>query len=327
MTEGVGERSRRHLLAVGVVAALLLLSGCTFLGGNGGTAGTPTPAPTNASLEPVRSEALSAMAAVDSYRVNGTVERRIGAPRREGADPQNLVDPRTVVTETTVEVNRTARELYAEDIQRAEGQTVGVETWVVNGTLYANSPAFRGDPDRFRDDYGSEWVVRRPADFEARFDALDPISRQRALLAAANLTLEGTDPETGAYVLTGTVAGDTYEQFLGNGTGRFSNASSFDVTSVSLTYYVDPETNRPLRFEGEVGLTVGTPRGTVPILQTVTLTYSGYGRAINVTAPADAPDPPDDARLEPDLATDAGATTPTPPALAGAPGSTAATRP
>lgn len=304
MTEGVGRR-RRRLIAVAGVAVLLTLSGCSlFDGGTVGT-GTPTPEPTNASLDTVRSDALAAMDAVDSYRVNGTVERQIGAPRRQGgADPQNLVDPRTVVTRTTVEVNRTARELYAEDIQRAEGQTVSVETWVVNGTLYANSPAFRGDPDRFRDDYGSEWIVRRPADFEARFAALDPISRQRALLSAANLTLEGVDPETGTYVLSGTVPGDTYERFLGNFSTRFSNASEFEVTSVAVTYYLDRETGRPVRFEGEVGLTVPTDRGVVPVFQTVTLTYDGYGRTVNVTAPADAPDPPEDGRLVGSAGTD-----------------------
>ncbi len=293
---GAGVASRRHALAVVAVAALLALSGCTFL--TGGTAGpdtpTPAPAPDDESVESVRSQALSAIDAVETYRVNGTVRRNVGAPRSAGAaDPQALVDPREIVTLTTVEVNRPARELHAEDVQRSEGQTVEVETWVANGTLYANSPSFRGDPDRFRDDYGSEWVVRRPANLSERFDALDPLARQRVLLAAADLSLAGTDPETGAYVLRGTVAPETYEAVLRNTTGTFADDTDFSVTNVAVTFYVDPDTGRLQRFEGEVGLTVPTDRGVVPVLQTVSLSYDGYGDSVNVTAPTDAPAPDD----------------------------------
>jgi hypothetical protein len=289
MSEGVG--SRRRLLAVGAVTALLVLSGCALFTGGGGDPATPTPTPTNASLDTVRADALAAMAAVDSYRVNGTVERRVGRPRDAGeADPRNLVNPRVIVTDTTVAVNRSAAELRAEDVQRADGQTVSVTTYVVNGTLYANSPAFRGR--EFPDDYGSEWVVRddlSAEEFAARFDALDPISRQRELLSAANLTLDGVDPDGETYVLTGTVPAAEYRRYLGNVTGSFADATSYEVTDVEMTYHVDRETGRPLRFEGEVGLAVTTDRGVVPVSQTVTLTYDGYGEPVEVSLPNDAP--------------------------------------
>lgn len=282
--------ARRHPIAVGALLVLVVLSGCALLPGSAtDDPAAPTPDPTDENLSTVRSQALAAMADVDSYSVNGTVERAIGRPR-ESPDPQSIVDPRLVTTDTTVVVNRTTRELRAEQVQRAEGQTVEVRVWAVDETLYANSPAFQGDPDRFQDDYGSEWVVQQPSNFSARWATIDPITRQRALFAAANLTLEGVDPETGAYVLNGTVPPPTYERTVGSLTGGFSSGD-FSVTSVRVTYYVDPDTGRLLRFRGEVGLVVPTDRGAVPILQTVSLSYDDYGRAVNVTVPEGAPDP------------------------------------
>jgi len=288
--QGVG--SRRRLLAVVTLVALVALSGCTFLQGGGGDGGTPTPEPTDANLSEVRSMALSSMAEVETYRVNATVEREFGSPR--GPDePSDIVDARVVETETRVAVDRADRELRAVDVQRSEGQTVEVRTWVVNETLWANSPAFRGDPGQFRDDYGSEWVVRQPSNFSARWAALDPLTRQRALLRAANLTLAGVDAERDAYVLEGTVSPATYEAEVGRFAGRFGEETEYSVTGVEVTYWVDPDTGRPVRFEGEVGATVPTEQGTVPVKQRVEMTYDRFGEPVEVTLPDDAPDPED----------------------------------
>ncbi|PSQ60480.1 hypothetical protein BRD18_00930 [Halobacteriales archaeon SW_7_71_33] len=287
--------SRRRLLAVAALVALVTLSGCAFLqgGGDGATdGGTLTPAPTDVTLSEVRSTALASTAEVETYRVNGTVERAFGSPRGPD-DPDEIVDPRVVVTETRASVDRTERELRAVDVQRADGQTVEVRTWVRNRTLWATSPAFRGDADRFRDDYGSEWVVRRPSNFSARWAALDPLTRQRALLSAANLTLAGVDTDRDAYVLRGTVSPSAYEAAVGGLAGRFGAEAEYSVTSVAVTYWVDRDTGRPVRFEGEVGLTVPTEQGTVPVSQRVTLTYDRFGDTVAVTLPDDAPDPED----------------------------------
>jgi len=283
----------RRLLAVGVFAALIALSGCTlpFAGGGGGGDAGPRLDPTNATVEEVRPPALAALAEVETYRVNGTVEREFGSPRGPD-DPEDVVDGREVVTETRVVVNRTTRSLRAEELQRAEGQTVEVRTWVVNETLFARSAAFVGDPDRFRDDYGSEWVVRQPSNFSARWATLDPVTRQRALFSAANLSVAGLDPETGAYVLRGSVSPATYERTVGGLDGRFAAADAeYSVTNVTVTVHVDPDTDRLRRFEGEVDLTVPTEQGVVPVTQTVTLRYDAYGLPVAVETPDGAPDP------------------------------------
>lgn len=287
--------SRRRLLAVVALVALVALSGCTFLQRGDGGGGTPTPAPTDANLSEVRSTALASMAGVETYRVNATVERAFGSPRGPD-DPENIADPQVVVTETEVRADRAERELRATNVQRSEGQTIEVRTWVTNETLWANSPAFRGDPDRFRDDYGSEWRVRRPSNFSARWAALDPLTRQRALLSAANLTLAGVDTDRGAYVLEGTVAPATYESETGSLAGRFGGETDYSVTGVEVTYWVDRDTGRPVRFEGEVGVTVSTEQGSIPVRQRVEMTYDGFGESVEVTPPDDAP-APEDARL------------------------------
>ncbi len=286
-------QSRRHLLAVGLFATLVALSGCTlpFAGGGDGGDGGQTLDPTTATVEEVRPQALAALSAVETYRVNGTTERTFGSPRGPD-DPGDLVDGREVTSETQVVVNRTDRELRVEELQRAEGQTVEVRTWVVNDTLYARSPSFQGDPDRFRDDYGSEWVVRQPSNFSARWATLDPVTRQRALLSAANLSVVGLDNETGAYVLRGSVPVEAYERTVGGLDGRFAaDDAGFSVTNVTVTFHVDPDTYRLQRFEGEVGLTVPTEQGVIPVVQTIDLRYDAYGDPVEVETPDGAPDP------------------------------------
>ncbi len=286
-------QSRRHLLAVGLFAALVALSGCTlpFAGGGSGEDPGQDLDATNVTVEEVRPQALSALSAVESYRVNGTTEREFGSPRGPD-DPANVVDGREVVTETRVVVNRTSRSLRADELQRAEGQTVEVRTWVVNETLFARSPAFQGDPDRFRDDYGSEWVVREPTNFSARWATLDPLTRQRALLSAANLSVAGVHPETGAYVLQGSVPPAAYERTVAGLDGGFAaNDTDLSVTNVTVTFHVDPDTYRLRRFEGEVGLTVPTDQGVVPVAQTVELRYGDYGLPVAVDSPDGAPAP------------------------------------
>lgn len=285
-------QSRRHLVAVGLFAVLLALSGCTLPFG-GGSSEDPgqTLDETNVTVEEVRPGALSALSAVETYRVNGSTERVFGSPRGPD-DPENVVDGREVVTETQVVVNRPNRSLRAEELQRAEGQTVRVRTWVVNETLFARSPAFKGDPDRFRDDYGSEWVVRQPSNFTARWATLDPLTRQRALLSAANLSVAGVHPETGAYVLRGSVSPAAYERAVGGLDGRFAaEDAEYSVTNVTVTFHVDPDTDRVRRFEGEIGLTVPTEQGVIPVTQTVELRYDDYGLPVAVETPDGAPDP------------------------------------
>lgn len=284
--------SRRHLLAVGLFTVLVALSGCTlpFAGGGSGDDARPLDS-TNATAEEVRPQVLSALSAVESYRVNGTTERVFGSPRGPD-DPEAVADGRRVVTETRVVVNRTTRSLRAEELQRAEGQTVEVRTWVTNRTLFARSPAFQGDS--FRDDYGSRWQVRElsPSNFSARWATLDPVTRQRALLSAANLSVVGADNRTGAYVLDGAVPAAAYERVVGALAGGFAaDETAFSVTNVSVRFYVDPDTYRLQRFEGEVGLTVPTEQGVVPVRQTITLDYGAYDRSVIVSPPENAPDP------------------------------------
>lgn len=284
---------RRQDVAVAVVVAAVLLAGCAGTGGDGtattpggtdaGTAttgegtGTTDEDPTtddgiDRSAEEVRDDAVAAIGDVDTYRVVAEQEAVVSA---------NLV--RRSTQTSTVVFDREARELQADRTVRAAGRTQQVSTWLVDGTVYQRSDAF---VQRF----GAKWVeLDVSANFSRYWRLQDTLTRQRAVLEnASTLELAGTETVNGteAVVLRANVSpgdyGDLVAGVLGASPGDGANVT---VHRADFTFYLHPETDRPVRTEAQINATVLARGQEVGQNVSVTMDYYGYGEPASIDLP------------------------------------------
>jgi hypothetical protein len=276
------------------LAVAVLLSGCMDLGvgTGGGNTQTPTEPDPDAVPDPdlgnvsddpnggpdpdgIRSAALSAMADVGTYRVEG---RLVQAYRAESNQ--------TATVNTTTLVNRTDRTLYTNQTRSTGDRTWRVETYHVDGATYSQSTFYTQN-------YGSQWIVRRPANRTRTWNRLDVLARQRAVLAAANVSLVNTTSVDGTetYLVTAELSGEAYERLGGGSLAGAAEGGSVTVESATIWFWIATDSHLPVRSKGSLDLAVtveGTNTAasrTIRVEQLLTLDYRGYGGRVNVSLP------------------------------------------
>lgn len=269
----------RRLLPV-FVALLVLTAGCSGLlpGGSDGTPANGTDA--NGTDTPMdgselKADTLAAMDAVETYRIDANVSTRYSGTLDQ-----------TVNGTSEGRFDRTAHVAYLNQTQSALGQSYVVETYYVNDTLYQRSGSYVLQ-------YDSEWV-RFPAAENAteQWAQFDTLTRQRAVLNASNATLDGTRTVNGTetYVLRAQVDRSRLGE-LGFAAGTIEQGG-LNVTNLNATFYVDAETNRPVKsvtnLTGLTTVQAGNNQRTLRIQQRIELDFGGYGAPVTVTLPEEA---------------------------------------
>ncbi|NHN60622.1 MULTISPECIES: LppX_LprAFG lipoprotein [Halorussus] len=273
--------ARRTLVAL-LLASLVVLAGCS---GSGTDPATTTDATTvdptttgsaeadgpstatSADAAAVKRAAVSAMADVETYRIDANIVTLISS---------NNVERRTV-TNSTGAVDRTERELRINRTARVAGRSNSVSTYVVNRTLYQRSPQLTRA-------FSSKWVQRNlSGNFSQRWSSLDTLTRQRELLNISDVELVGreTVDGTAAYVLEATPDAERYANLSAN----VSTRSVGTVENVSVTYWIAEDSHLPVRSNTTINSTVSVRGRQMDLHQELTLRFSGYGDDVSVRLP------------------------------------------
>lgn len=273
-------RTRSRAAAV-AVAALVVLAGCGALGGgDGGDPVTTTPAvgngtaiPGDADAATVKQHALAAMRNTSAYTLDATVARTVTQSGRT----------QTITVNSTGEFDRGARALRLnQTVSSRLGQRVSSATYLVDGTLYARSP-------QNEQQHGSAWIRQDLSDPERVWNQTDTLYRQQALLAAANVTLAGSETVSGVEtrVLDLDVSSETYAELVSRSGFGGANVT---VTNASFTLYVAESSGQLVRATGTVASEVATASGRTTVSEELRLRF-GYG-SVSVDLPAAARDAP-----------------------------------
>jgi hypothetical protein len=262
---------RDHATAVGLVGLALVvgLAGCA-------TTGTPLNESENVTADGLRTDAVAAIEDVEHYRIESTQTQRVSAG---------------IVQETRVETegafDRADRRARLNLTQESLGRTTEVDTYLADESLYLRSEAFVRQ-------YGSRWV-RQPVDNYSRiWTTQDVIARQHDLLEVATVSLNGTGTVDGerARKLDADVSPAAYRDLA---TGLFGPGSNFqsdqlEIGAVNVTYWLDTETDLPLRSVARLELSVVAGGQEVDLDQTVSIRYLDYGESVSVDLPPAAED-------------------------------------
>ena len=274
----------RRLLPL-FLAALVVLSGCSAIDLPGSSNETPTADPNtttgtgtpttsrtpgpNVTAESVKADALAAIEAVQTYRV------------RVDQYTRYVESNRTVNATIVGAFNRTVPDLMLNQSRVVNGYPVTVETYIdgQNGTYYQYSPALKQE-------FGSSWVKASVAGNADIWDQYDTLTRQRALLAASNVTLEGvrTINGTDVYVLTGSPNASQFDD-LG-----LRSSGNINVSNVSATYYVSVESSRLVRSTVELDGTQQARGRTLAFHRVADLRFRAYGDPVTIDIPEAAAD-------------------------------------
>jgi len=264
-----------------IVAALLIASaGCSSIGSQASpadpdespAAGTSTP-----DGEEIQASAVDAMDAVETYRVEVNESRTVVA---------NL--ERQIAIEQTVTVDRESGSLHVAANQSAAGQTVALDIYLVDGTLYQRSPAYVRQ-------FSTEWLeVDTAENLTLVRDALDPLGRHQRILEATDVTFNGTETVDGSqvYRLETTSDPDRLEDVFAeqvSGPGNQLNESTYSISNASFTFWISTETNRPVKAEGAIDSTVSAQGRTVSLEQALSFRYD-YESDSSVELPEAAKD-------------------------------------
>lgn len=279
--------TRRHLTPV-VVLGVVLLAGCAGLDGTPGTTDDPARSPTDTATGPsvdeerLRTDALAAIRAVESYRVAATQKVVTEGPRS-----------RTVTVTDHSRIDRADRELRQNRTVTVAGQRVNSTQYVVNRTFYSRS-------DVYVRQYSSEWIRRNVSEnFSRLWRRQDVLGQLRVILAnASSVEVTGTEQVDGerTYRTRVNVTTTAFEAILLDVVGLDPNRTDrVNVTHVEYVYWLDVETARPLRTAAEVRYSARLDGRTVRQNVTTTARYD-YGpvsvdlpeaadRAVNLSDP------------------------------------------
>jgi len=224
----------------------------------------------------LKREALAAMVAVDTYRVNGTLNQTI----------RNNRLTRRINASLEGAFERPSRRLRINQTVTALGRQVRTAVYLVDGTLYQYNP-------QFRQQFDSAWLrFDLSGNESAAWNASDTLRRQHAILNNSTVSLAGTATVAGRE--TRVLAANATDAGVGlfgpaGGTRAGTDATSdLNVTRLTATYYIDPETGRPVRAVVRLNASVALRGSTTRIAQTATLRFGGYGSSPAVDLPTGA---------------------------------------
>lgn len=293
--------SRAYVVVMPSRAALLVLAALVLLAGCGGgpaepttesstaTTTEPTTTTTTATATTTAPETTLGEAEVDAAAATADVLAAIDAVEtyRVEAEIRRTRTANAVTREATVEssgvFDRTNQALRVEQTTARGGQSVTVTTYLLDGTLYQQSPAF---VPRF----SAEWVFLELEHPERRWRALDTLTRQRATVENGSVSVLGarTFNGTEAYVLAVDADEDSYNEFVERRLGDAATNVSVEVTDATFRYVVAGDSGRPLRARGTVNSTVSTGGQTVSLTEQITLRFRDYGTTADIELPAAA---------------------------------------
>ncbi|MFB6202070.1 MAG: DUF6612 family protein [Halorhabdus sp.] len=283
---------RRQSLALIAFAAMVVLAGC----GGGATTSTATPTQTETEMQTptatetvtvtetatttptptetgdgspaVTSAVLSAMQNVEAYHIDSNTTIVQSANNRQRTQ--------RIIAEGMFD--RAARELEVHNEIHVAGLTQNTSVFFVDGTLYEHNP-------RYTSRYGSAWVKVNASD--AFFSQQDTLTRQRAFLANATVTVAGTELIEGneVRVLNADVDEAATREAIMARLG--STGGQVNVTSVTQRLWVDTETNRPVRTTLSMNATITAQGQTVDMTMDVRLSFD-YDSSVSIELPSEA---------------------------------------
>jgi hypothetical protein len=180
--------------------------------------------------------------------------------------------------------DRTERAVRVTQRASRRGVTVTETVYLTNASVYRHSEAYEAQ-------YGSAWVRSDlPNGTERVWDRLDTLRRQRLLLENATVSLNGTATVAGTETRVLAVDGNesAFEDLLAARLQQLGDNVSVTVSDVRFTYYVDAETDLPVRTVGVVNSSVTANGQTLHLHEELRLTFSGYGDDVSVTLPENA---------------------------------------
>lgn len=307
--------TRRIVLAVSL-AALLVLAGCSGLGGDATTADmneTDTPSSTTAPTNPAETTSSGESTSSDgATTAAGTTapedtETTTTDPRSEAmTDQEKQIQADTlawldgvdnyrveatinqtvisgdvtqnVSTTATVRINGTARELFVNRTQTAYGQTVSQQNYLKNQTMYVHN-------QRFAAQYGSEWVkVDLSENFTRVWKGQDVLHVRQEVLNASSVSLveETTLDGTPVYVVRMYPSFEDLETIEGFG------INATNVNEMYGTLWVSKDDSRLLRSTMFVNQTVTNQGQEMTIVLEATRDYSAFGEPVEITLPDEA---------------------------------------
>lgn len=232
-------------LAVIAVAAMLALAGC-----GGTTDGTPT-ADLDVTASEVIEDARAAMDDVSSYRIAGELNLTQSA--------NNVTQSFDAEIEGRVDVAN--REAYVRQTLSAFGQSVPIDSYLVDGTFYQRSQVLVQQFD-------SEWIRFDVSENLTRqFRSQDELGAHLTMLGNGTVTLEARETVNGTEAYRLHVDAD--ERALGE-FYQLTESRAAGIRNASATIWIDVETSRAVRADGHIERTVTSQGQTV----TSTVDYS-----------------------------------------------------
>ena len=244
---------------------MMLLAGCS-----GGATTTTVSSAEEPDAEQVQTETLDAIDAVESYHVSGNTTVVQSANNRE--QEQEIISDGMV--------DRTAERMQMNQTISARGMSQETNVYFVNNTLYQYNPAYASQ-------YGSEWVKVESAG--AFFDQQDTLSRQRAFLSNATVTLNGTETIDGTEVqmLDADVDEEATREAIMSRLGGANQQVEYNVTSVDQRLWIDTETNRPLRSTVSMNANITAMGQSMTMDMDIDMSFE-YDSDVSISLPEDA---------------------------------------
>lgn len=273
----------RRAIAIAVLAVLAIaLAGCSSIGPDGNSTTTPTGTTLDetdggADADAIKKQAIDAMAGTEQYRVDAEESRTLIANLRQ-----------QVQIEQTIRVDRSNRRFHASTTQSTRGQTVEVDTYLLNATIYERHPAYVRQ-------FSTAWLSIDVSGNESlAWRARDALTRQRRVLEVAEPRLNGTARLDGteAYRLEASPDLDRLEaafaEVFAGSTGSL-NESAYEIDDGEFTFYVATDSGRPLRVTGQLNSTISRQGTTVTLRQSFDFVYD-YGAPVSIELPEAAED-------------------------------------
>ena len=292
------ETERRRLAVTVALVGLVLLAGCGgALNGDGGDAGdagngdgddagdagdsdggtTTDDQSVDANVDvdeaQLRADAQSAIAAVETYQVNGTQEVVVEGPQSQ-----------TVTITERASIDRTERELRRNRTVRSQGREVVITQYVVDRTVYARS-------DVYVRQFSSEWIRTEVTEnFSLVWRQQDVLGQLESVLDnASGVEVTGVETVDGreTYRTRVDISPAEFETVLFAVVGVDPDqADDVSVENVEYVYWLDAETARPVRTNATINFTATVAGRTVQRNVSTTARY-GY-EPVSVDLPDEA---------------------------------------
>lgn len=279
LVEVVVRVDMRRLTLIALVL-MVGLSGCNALGFQQSSSSTITQ-----SASKIQTQTVAAMNATETYHidVNQTIRVSRTTKRVVNFTGEKQMTNYTVYQLINISVdgvvNRQAHEAHTNINQSTLGRTATFDHYFVNRTLYRRSPSYT----RL---YDSQWVKVNVTQFSHIWHRFNVLTRQRKILNASDVTLNGTETINGIQTYRLEVhPNPTQVKDIIFGLGR---RGGLDITNITATYWIHKETMRPVRMTYELSGTRTIQGQEYDIESQIDLRISQYNDSVSIELPSKA---------------------------------------